>query len=340
MKYIGMDAHSKTCFFVVLNKRGKVVSKKRVITNEADLLDFVRSVKGKKALAFEEGVLSQWLYLLLKDEVNELLVCQPEEHQGPKSDEKDAGKIADDLRVGRLKTVFHTDSELMTLRTLISGYEDLNQVLTQEKNRLKALFRHVAISTDNTKFYSSPDLVWQLQTDTQQYVACTLFEQIGLLEEQKRGYLERFESNVSRIKELKLLTSIPGIGLVRANKLVGIMVTPYRFEDKYHLYSYAMLIKHDRRSDGKSYGKKRAYGQSVLKEVFKSAVLGTMKSNTAFKRKYEEMRAAGKDDRVARSALARMLAATVLAVWKSGKRYNDKQWEVTRRRNQKSHSGN
>ena len=76
MKYIGMDAHSKTCFFVVIDKRGKVLIKKRVNTNEADILSFVRSVKGKKKLAFEEGVLSQWLYVLLKDEVDELLVCK------------------------------------------------------------------------------------------------------------------------------------------------------------------------------------------------------------------------------------------------------------------------
>ena len=339
MKYIGMDAHSKTCFFVVQNKRGKVVMKQRVETNESNILYFVRSVRGKKKLVFEEGVLSQWLYLLLKDEVDELVVCQPAEREGPKNDELDAGEIADLLRVGRLKSVFHADSELMNLRTLISGYVDLIDVLGQGKNRLRALFRQVAIPTDNSKFYRSPEMVWQLPTDYQQYVACTLYEQIDLLEEQRRGYLERFESNVSKNKEIKLLTPIPGIGPVRANQIVGVMVTPYRFEDKYHLYSYAMLIKHKRESDGRSYGKKRPNGQPLLKDVFKSTVLSAKKSNTAFKRKYDEMRAAGKDDREARAQLARMIAATVLAVWKTGKKYNDKHREVTRRRNQKSHSG-
>ena len=125
MKYIGLDAHSKTCFFVVLNKRGKVVRKQRVNTNEENILAFVRSVKGKKRLVFEEGVLSQWLYLLLKDEVDELVVCQPSERQGPKNDEIDAGEIADLLRVGRLKSVFHVDSELKNLRTLVSGLRRL-----------------------------------------------------------------------------------------------------------------------------------------------------------------------------------------------------------------------
>ena len=338
MKFIGMDAHSKTCFFIVMNKRGKVVAKERVETNESNILSFVRSVKGPKKLAYEEGVLSQWLFILLNHEVEELVVCQPSEHKGPKTDEIDAAEIADLLRVGRLKTVFHADNELINLRTLVSGYEDLTRVLCQEKNRLKALFRHVAIPTKGAKIYSSTEMAWQLPTDTQQYVACTLYEQIDLLEEQRRGYQERFDSNAKRFKEIKRLMSIPGIGPVRANQIVAIMVTPFRFEDKYHLFSYAKLTGHTKLSDGKKYGKKPAQGSPLLKEVFKSAVLGATKSNTAFKRKYDEMRAAGSDDRAARNAVAKKIAATVLAVWKTGKNYNDKHMEVTQRRNKKSHS--
>ena len=94
MKSIGMDAHSKTCFFVVMNKNGRIIQTKRVKTSEAEILGFVRSIRGKKKLAFEEGVLSQWLYVLLKDEVDELVVCQPADRKGPKNDEIDAGEVA------------------------------------------------------------------------------------------------------------------------------------------------------------------------------------------------------------------------------------------------------
>lgn len=69
------------------------------------------------------------------------------------------------------------------------------------------------------------------------------------------------------------------------------------------------------------------------------SVFGAMKSNTAFRRKYDEMRTAGSDDRAARNAVAKKIAATVLAVWKTGKNYNDKHMEVTQRQNQGSHSG-
>jgi hypothetical protein len=101
-----------------------------------------------------------------------------------------------------------------------------------------------------------------------------------------------------------------------------------------------MLTRHNRLSDGKLYGKKRSHGQAVLKTVFKSAFLSATQSNTSFRRKYDEMRNAGKDDRAARNAVSRKIAATVLGVWKSGRKYNDKYKEATRRRNRNSHSGN
>jgi transposase len=339
MNYIGMDAHSRESFFVVMGKSGRTLREGKVRTNESDILGFVRGVKGKKALAFEEGIVSQWLYVLLKEEVDELVVCQPSEHKGAKTDKIDAHEIADLLRVGRLKAVFHEDNELMNLRALISGYGDVVQELTRAKNRYKALYRQTAIDASGAAFYKEIERISELRTEAQRYVACTLFEQIGFLEEQKRGYQERFESNASKHRPIKLLTSIPGIGEVRANQIVGIVVTPYRFAKKYNFFSYAMLTKHEQESGGKKYRKKRAHGQAVLKDVFKSAVLGAMKSNTAFRRKYDEMRAAGANDRAARNAVAKKIAATVLGVWKSGKKYNDKYLEVTRRRKRNSQSG-
>ncbi len=60
-------------------------------------------------------------------------------------------------------------------------------MLGREKNRLKAMFRQVAIPLKGSKIYSSPEMALELPTDTQKYVAATLFEQIELLEKQTFG---------------------------------------------------------------------------------------------------------------------------------------------------------
>lgn len=339
MKFIGIDVHSRRSACIVLGKTGKILNKVTIKTQESDLINFVRSVKGKKKLAFEEGVMSQWLYLLLKDEVEQIIVCQPHRKQGPKTDFIDAAEIADLLRVGRLKSVFHADTELMTLRTLVSGYLKLIQEITRTKNRYNALYRQVAIATDMSNFYTSQDNLVLLPDEPRRFVATSLFEQLALLEAHRQEYVNRFEANAYKYKPVRLLTSIPSIGVIRANLIVGILITPYRFPKKYNLFAYSVLTKHNRTSDGKPYGKSKAQGRVVLKEVFKMAALQAIRADNAFRRKYLEMKEAGCSERAARNAIAKTLAATVLGVWKSGKKYDDTMMEVRRRQSQKCHSG-
>ncbi len=54
MKFIGMDAHSRTSTLVVCGKSGKVLKHETVWTKEDKLLGFVRSIPGPKKLAFKK----------------------------------------------------------------------------------------------------------------------------------------------------------------------------------------------------------------------------------------------------------------------------------------------
>ena len=324
MKYIGLDAHSKRCFFAVLDGKGKVLTTQYVATNETELVQFVQSIKGHKALVFEEGVLSQWLYILLKKEVDKLVVCQPvERKKGAKTDKIDAIEMANLLRINRLKSVFHVDNELFNIRTLISGYDDIIRSLVQAKNRYKALYRQVAVDTSNGKIYTDQQMIELLPTEPQRIIARLLFEQIAMLEQQRVALVDNFKSNARRYKPVRLMMSIPGIGEVRANQIVGIMVTPHRFPNKYKLFSYAMLTKHERISDNKFYGRKRPKGQATLKNIFLNCAVSSLQSKNAFRRRYDEKRTSGSKDCTARVTVAQKYAATVLGVWKSGKDYDD-----------------
>ena len=106
--HIGMDAHSKNSTFAVMDNRGRVRQRATVATNETELLGFVRSVRGTKALTFEETMLSQWLYVLMKDEVDELVVCDPKPNKrvGAKTDKIDAIELADLLCCNRCAIEF------------------------------------------------------------------------------------------------------------------------------------------------------------------------------------------------------------------------------------------
>ncbi len=343
MKYkyhIGMDAHSKTCTFVAMSHKGRVVQKAKVATNETELLGFVRSLPSPKALAFEETMLSQWLYVLLKDEVDTLVVCDPKPNKRPgaKTDKIDALELADLLRVGRLSPVFHTNDVRIELRTLVSGYHDLVQEIVRTKNRYSALYRQSAIRISGSKAYTDPELVQKLPTRTQRFVAKPLLQQIELLESHKEVYQKKFVQNMKRFREMRLIKGIPGFGPVFTNQVVGIVVSPWRFATKYKFFSYAMLVKHRQMSDGVAYGERKAYGNIQLKSIFKMATKVVLSSENAFKRKYQQMILEGASQKAASNAVCRSLAATVLGVWKSGKKYDDHYREVMQRKKKGSHN--
>ncbi len=326
--YIGLDGHSKNCFFVVLDSRGRVVKKEKVQTAEKEVLSFVRSINGCRQLIMDETTITQWLYVLLEKEVDELIVTQSSKHSNAKTDFKEAEEHARNLRANHVtKRIYHSSDELMELRSLVSGYRDLVGNIVAEKNRYKALFRQSAIVKSGNAFYADIQLIESLRTNSQRFVALPLYERIQMLEAHRIRYEKQFESNVKTFKAIRLLKSVPGIGIIRANQIVALVVTPYRFENKYKFFAYCMLVDHIQNSDGKIYGKKRPKGQAELKGIFKSSRLAVLKGSSALKLKYELMLDNGSTQSAAYNALARTIASTSLGVWKSGKKYDNKLFE-------------
>ncbi len=336
--YIGIDLHSAHCYIVVMNKNGKVTKRAKIKTNENDILKFLSSLKGKKAVTFEETTLAHWMYILLYSHciVDKIIVCSKKTKTGPKTDYIDATELADLLRVNRLEPVFHEDNPRMELRALVSGYDSLIKDCTRTKNRDKALYRKSAIKVSGKKVYHDPSFNDLLISKADKFVEKQCFEQIALLEKQKEKYLKKFEQNMKKFSEMKYIKTVPGFSTIRTNILVGIVITPMRFKTKYNFYSYAGLTKHKQRSDGKEYGSKKAYGRSELKNIFKSAAQDALRGKNSFKRKYDEMRTNGSTDKAAQNAVAQALASTVLAVWKSETKYKDYYREVKQKENSQS----
>ena len=339
MKYryhIGLDAHSRNCVFAVMDSEGRLEERAKIPTKDSELLRYIKRWRSPVALAFEETTISQWLYVLFENEVKHLVVCDPKANKRPgaKTDKVDAVELADLLRVNRLRPVFHTNDERVELRALVSGYGDLVQEIVRTKNRYSAIYRQSAIRLGGTRCYTNKEMLGVLQSKYQRFVAQSLLEQIALLEEHKKSYQDLFERNMKRFREMKWISSVPGLGPTTTNQIVGIVVSPWRFATKYKLFSYAMLTKHSQMSDGVEYGKRRVNGNSQLKSIFKQAALSATRvcKENAFRRKYKNMLQQGASERAARNAVARALAATVLAVWKRGKNYSDRYREVMQQR--------
>jgi transposase len=324
--YIGLDAHSKTCTFVIVDRKGKEKRHERLKTTEAELVKFIRSVKGKKHLTFEESHLAKWLYVLFKDEVDNLVVCDPSyltRRRGPKDDYRDTLHLAQELRGNHLTAVFHEDNIFSKLRSEVSAYQDLVRDITSMKNRYKSLFRCEAIHTKGSRIYGDETRIAELRNEEDRFVASGLFSQIKTAEEIKEGYKQRFQRYENKYSEIRALGTIPGISYTRACFIAAIVCSPYRFGNKYKFWAYSMLVKYDDKSDEKSYGKRRVPGNRVLKNVFMGAAENVILKGSALRCFYDEQREKGVDHRAAKKNLARKIAAISLAVMRNKKPFDE-----------------
>ena len=97
-----------------------------------------------KKVAFEEMNIAQWLYVLLKDDVDEIQIAHAAhltKQRGAKTDYIDAVRLATELRNGTITQVFHADNAFFDLRQVVKSHQDVTQELVRDKNRYKSFLR-------------------------------------------------------------------------------------------------------------------------------------------------------------------------------------------------------
>jgi hypothetical protein len=76
MKYfIGLDTHSKSSIFAVINQEGSCVLRREFPTTEKSLKSVLEQINGERHFVFEECHLAQWVYNALSEKVDRLVVC-------------------------------------------------------------------------------------------------------------------------------------------------------------------------------------------------------------------------------------------------------------------------
>ena len=158
IKYIGMDVHKEATVIAVLNGSGKLIMESIVETKASSILQFIHGLRGELHVTWEEGTWAAWLYDLLQPQATQVLVCDPRHNaflkEGNKSDKIDARKLADLLRTGMLRPVYHGEHGLRTLRELGRSYQTISQDLNRVMNRIKALYRGWSIPCAGTQVYA------------------------------------------------------------------------------------------------------------------------------------------------------------------------------------------
>ncbi len=346
VKYIGMDVHKEAVVMAVLNGSGKLVMETVIETKSSSLLQFFHGLRGELHVTWEEGTWAAWLYDLLQPRVEEVLVCNPRRNallkEGSKSDKVDAHKLADLLRTGMLRPVYHGENGLRTLRELARSYQTISKDLNRVMNRLKALYRGWDIPCAGTRVYAPhcrEEWLNKIPHAGVRRRAELLYQQLDGLQALRRSVRPELLAESRKHRAAKLLRQIPCIGPIRAACLLALIQTPYRFRSKRQLWTYSGLgiETHDsaqyRFVNGhvqrcKKPQQLRGLNQNhnhEMKEIFKGAATRASCGVGPFREFYVGLLDKGMKPEMARLTLARKIAAITLTLWKRGERFDAEQ---------------
>src|SRR5438093_11018754 len=114
----------------VVDADGKPVLETIVATEAAAIIRLVQSLSGPLHVTFEETTQAAWLYEVVRAYVTEVVVCDPRRNkllgEGSKADKPDARKLAELLRAGMLRSVYHGHEATRNLKQLVRAYETLS----------------------------------------------------------------------------------------------------------------------------------------------------------------------------------------------------------------------
>lgn len=317
--YIAIDWAAENMAIARMTKKSNKISVIDVPSDIKELQLYLKNLKGTKILAIEETATSQWLYAELHDHVDKIFICDPYRNKllldGPKTDKIDASKLVQLLKSNLMKEVYHSTDKFVYLRRIVSGYEDLIKLGVRLQNQRYALLRVCGKNgheKENVK----------LNLRSEQFVLNSLDKQISAYEEEKQHYEQEFKRLARTYPEIRNQKSLPGIGDIHAVKIVARVVTPFRFANKGHYLSYAGLVKLEKISGGRSYGKKNPRYCRQLKSVYKVGTVSAIGGNNPINDYYNYLiLEKNYPEYQARHKACRRLAELSFGILKSGKKY-------------------
>jgi len=349
-KYMGMDVHQATTVVTVLDADGKVILDSIVPTEAPAIVRLVQSFSGPLHVTLEETTQAAWLYQVIRSFVAEVIVCDPRHNkllsEGSKADKADARKLADLLRTGMVRSVYHGHEETRKLKQLVRGYETLSSDMQRTMVRIKAIYRGHGIQTPGRGVYQAKQREQWLQLLSEQAGVrervSWLYQQLDYLRPLRREAKQAMVAESRRHRAVSLLRTIPQLGAIRAALIVATVDNPHRFRTRQQFWSYGglavvthMSAEYEMKAGGVVRRRKPLATRGLnrncnrrLKEVFIGASTGG--SQTEPYRSYlESLQQRGIRKEMARLTLARKIAAVALTIWKKGETFDPKKLNWT-----------
>jgi len=327
--------HRATTAVSVRTARGVVIKRDVIPTIRIALRKCLATVRGRGRIVLESGPLAPCVKEFLETRLREVVVCDRRRTRlstsGLKSDRFDADRLSGLLHANTMHCVYVPIGDPMVLRRFAIHYERMVCDRTRTLLRLKSLFSECGVQLTTSRSVPQQAPIHRLRDHASREIAkahLRHLDLLGVLIAESRAHLLQ---HARTFESYEILQTIPYIGEVRAAEIVAVIGEVERFTSLRRFWSYAglgvlqRLSSEHRVEDGEVRrdetvrGIRMAHaGQRLLKKVIRDAAFAASFGNGVFRQIYDRHLKRGKPAGVARTALARKIAAVVLKVWRSG----------------------
>lgn len=334
MWYVGLDVHLDTTSISIRDARGQLVRRNVVPTTRAGIKGALRRVRGRARVVCESGPLAAWVRDALETRFREVIVCDRRRTRlsssGAKTDRTDADRLSELARGTQIHVVHVPRGEGATLRRYAIHYSRMLRERSRIIQRLRSLFFECAVRVRSHRRTPERVPLSRLVLPGSREVARAYQRQLAVATELVVEAREALVSLAQCTPSFALLTTIPYVGKVRAAQIIAVAGDPSRFRSLRAFWCYAGLgviqkvSSEHRVENGRAVREDRArgiklkMGHPLLKKVIRDAALHASLRRRYFKDVFDAHVARGKTPAIARVALARKIAATILAVWRRG----------------------
>ncbi len=308
--YIGIDVHLKN-WVVTIMVGGVIYKTFSQNPNTKDLKKYLvkNFPEGNYYSVYEAGFCGYSLHReLVKEGIKNIIVnpadiLTTDKDKRQKEDKRDSRKMARSLNNGELEGIYIMSIEIEELRSLIRYRKKVVNELGRYKNRIKSILKLYGKTIPKelektSKYWSIRFINWlkEVETNTPQGLL-VLEETIDTVQYLRKKRLRlnkelrRLSKDISFSKTIKLLTSVPGIGLIVAFIFLSEIETIKRFNNLDKLSSYVGLIPSTNSSGEKDrVGNITRRSNKLLRTTLIEAAWVAIRHDPALLLKYAELK--------------------------------------------------
>jgi len=303
--FVGIDLHRSSWHLTAIVE-DEVVFSGSLPVDPTALLKFLKRYGNNPIEAvYEAGCFGFWLYELLNDSGIKCTVTPPslvpmEYGNHVKTDKRDSYKLAYLLSKNILKQVWVPSPQLCDHRQVLRRRQKLigDRVRVQHRIKSELSFYGITIARSSGPWpaYFVNQLKEIVFTDPfhQQsfWVLVEQYEYLNQLVEQQTHLLKELAASKLYAEQVKLLRSIPGIGLISAMYLILELGDVSRFTRTEQLAAYVGLTPAQYSSGEKiRLGRITRCGKSNLRAILTEAAWTTIKKDPELRTVYEKLKA-------------------------------------------------